>query len=195
MKNKLFVLGLLSATAIGFSACSTTSNTNTAHGNSNTAAVVNANQAPIMNGNTGVGTTGTTGTNSTTTTTKTTVNYNGTAKENEAQRTSVEAEAKSAGRTIGTGAEDWWLWGKTRAALAAENDLQDSTINVDVSNSVVTLTGAVKTKEQVAKADAVAKKVTGVKSVMNKLTVNPNASVMTTNTSSANHSGNAKGNH
>ena len=80
-------------------------------------------------------------------------------------------EAKESGRTIGTGIDDGWLWVKTRFDLAAADDLRDSTINVDVSNAVVTLSGSVASAEQKARAEAVAKAVSGITGVKNMLTV------------------------
>ena len=50
--------------------------------------------------------------------------------------------------SIGQGANDLWLWTKTRAAFATTDDLRESTINVDVANDVVTLKGTVGTKAQ-----------------------------------------------
>jgi osmotically-inducible protein OsmY len=55
-----------------------------------------------------------------------------TREEYEKNKESYRDEAKQLGRKIGAGANDGWLWTKTRAALAAEDDLRDSTINVDV---------------------------------------------------------------
>jgi osmotically-inducible protein OsmY len=66
---------------------------------------------------------------------------------------------------------DGWLWVKARFDLAAADDLRDSTINVDVDNAVVTLTGTVASAAQKARAEAVAKSVEGVKSVKNQLKV------------------------
>lgn len=80
-------------------------------------------------------------------------------------------EAKEEGRTVGSGANDGWLWVKTRFDLAAADDLRDSTINVDVDNDVVTLTGTVATAAQKAQAEKIAKAVEGVKSVRNQLKV------------------------
>ena len=79
--------------------------------------------------------------------------------------------------TIGSGINDSWLWFKTRAALAAADDLRDSTINVDVVNDVVTLKGTVANAAQKASAEKVAKGIEGVKSVTNQLQVKPNDSV------------------
>ena len=80
-------------------------------------------------------------------------------------------EARGSGRTIGTGANDTWLWVKTRFDLAAVDDLRDSTINVDVNNAVVTLTGTVASAAQKTRAEQSAKSVEGVKSVRNQLRV------------------------
>lgn len=94
-----------------------------------------------------------------------------TREEYEKNKESYAKEAKGSGRTIGTGLNDGWLWTKTRFDLATADDLRDSTINVDVSNAVVTLSGSVATAEQKSKAEAIAKAVEGVQSVKNMLTV------------------------
>lgn len=85
--------------------------------------------------------------------------------------------AKTAGSTIGQGAEDGWLWTKTQTALATVNNLRDSTINVDVENSVVTLRGTVASKVEMEKAVQAAQGVTGVKKVNNMLKVVANDSM------------------
>jgi Domain of unknown function (DUF4397)/BON domain len=94
-----------------------------------------------------------------------------TREEYEKNRDSFSEEAKRLGRKIGAGADDGWLWTKTRAALANENDLRDSTINVDVDNGVVTLSGTVTNDAQRAKAEKVARDIEGVKNVRNQLTI------------------------
>jgi hyperosmotically inducible periplasmic protein len=94
-----------------------------------------------------------------------------TRAETEREKERYSREAKQSGRTVGTGANDLWLWVKTRFDLAAADDLRDSTINVDVSNDVVTLTGTVASAAQKARAETVAKAVEGVKSVRNQLKV------------------------
>jgi hypothetical protein len=94
-----------------------------------------------------------------------------TREEYERDKARYEREAKSSGRKVGTGLNDGWLWVKTRFDLAAVDDLRDSTINVDVDNAVVTLTGTVASQAQVAKADQTVKAVEGVKGVKNMLKV------------------------
>ena len=91
-------------------------------------------------------------------------------------------QARGTGRTIGTGLNDSWLWVKTRFDLAAADDLRDSTVDVDVDNAVVTLTGTVASAAQKTRAEQVVKTVEGVKSVKNQLKVaaaNANANANT----------------
>ena len=68
---------------------------------------------------------------------------------------------------------DTTLTGKVKSALAADVGLKTITsINVDSeAGGVVTLKGKVDTADQKKRAEAVAKKVSGVKSVKNQLTV------------------------
>lgn len=105
-----------------------------------------------------------------------------TREEYEKNKESYSQDAKNAGRKIGTGLDDGWLWVKTRFDLAAADDLRDSTINVDVDNSMVTLSGTVATAQQKAKAETTAKSVEGVKGVKNLLKVAPNTNANTANT-------------
>jgi len=86
-----------------------------------------------------------------------------------AQETRREIEKSNS--AIGQGKNDSWLWLKTRAALAAANDLRESTINVDVVNSVVTLRGTVANSAQKTKTEQVIKGIEGVKAVKNLLKV------------------------
>ena len=94
--------------------------------------------------------------------------------------------------TIGTGANDSWLWFKTRAALMTTTDLRESTINVDVVNDVITLKGTVATAAQKAKAEQVANGIEGKKKVVNELKVAPNDSMTNTGGSSSNSNMNKK---
>jgi osmotically-inducible protein OsmY len=110
-----------------------------------------------------------------------------TRAEYEKNKQSYAEEAKNLGRKIGTGLDDGWLWTKTRFDLAAADDLRDSTINVDVENGIVTLSGTVANAEQKAKAETIAKSVEGVKGVKNLLKVAAN-----TNSNAANANANQK---
>lgn len=161
MRYKLLGLVFTAALAAFSSGCDQTANDNVnlrANANTNTAVVVNENVNANANNNRAM-----------------------TREDYEKNKETYAKEAKGAGRTIGTGLDDGWLWVKTRFDLAAADELRDSTINVDVSNAVVTLSGTVASAEQKSKAEAVAKAVEGVKSVKNMLTVGantqPNANV------------------
>ena len=116
-----------------------------------------------------------------------------TRAETEANKERYNREAKESGRKVGTGTNDTWLWVKTRWDLAAADDLRDSTINVDVDNDVVTLSGTVASASQKTRAEQVAKSVEGVKSVRNELKVqaNTNANTNTNANHNANHNANA----
>ena len=94
-----------------------------------------------------------------------------TREEYERDKERYQREAKNSGSKVGTGLNDGWLWVKTRFDLAAADDLRDSTINVDVDNATVTLTGSVANVAQKTKAEAVTKSVEGVKGVKNMLKV------------------------
>jgi len=108
-----------------------------------------------------------------------------TREEYERNKERYNREARESGRTVGSGLNDGWLWVKTRFDLAAADDLRDSTINVDVDNAVVTLTGTVASAAQKTRAEAVVKTVEGVKSVKNQLKVG-------TGNANANANANAK---
>jgi hypothetical protein len=153
------------ATALLLAGCSETANTNL-NANANLNANTNANLRANAN---------TANANANT-------NQAPTRAEYEKNKQTYADQAKGLGRKIGTGLDDGWLWTKTRFDLAAVDDLRDSTINVDVENAVVTLSGTVASAEQKAKAETTAKAVEGVKSVKNMLKI-ANASA---NTNAAN---------
>ena len=153
--------------AFAFSACQPAANTNMANTNR-----VNSNTAVVVNSNTVV-----TNANTTSSSNSWTWNANVSKEEYEKNKGDYANRAKQEGANIGQGAEDAWLWTKTRAALATTNDLRESTINVDVDNSVVTLKGSVANADQKKKAEEVAKGISGVKSVKNELQVKPNDSM------------------
>jgi hypothetical protein len=153
----IFTAAALAVASIG---CDTATNTNVTANramNSNSIAVVvnnNSNMAAntgMMNGNT-------------------MMNSNVSRADYDRDRARYEADRGTS--TIGTGANDSWLWFKTKAALATTNDLRDSTINVDVANDVITLRGSVGTQAQKTAAENVAKGIEGQKGIRNQLTVN-----------------------
>lgn len=151
MRNKLVAM-MIGALALALTGCGETANYNT---NANANSPANANVAVA---NTNV--------NATPTPRRAL-----TREEYDRDKDRYTREAKDAGRTIGTGLNDGWLWVKTRFDLAAADDLRDSTINVDVDKDVVTLSGTVATAAQKTRAENIAKAVEGVKSVKNMLKV------------------------
>ena len=160
---------------LSFIGCNATTNENRANAN---AANANANATANTNANANL-----------TANANTNTRRAPTREEYERDKERYQREAKQSGRTVGTGLNDGWLWVKTRFDLAAADDLRDSTINDDVNNAVVTLSGTVASAAQKTKAEQVAKAVEGVKSVTsNQLKVAPS----NTNTGNANKkSGNA----
>ncbi len=163
MRSKTF-LTILGGAALCFAAagCDPGTNTNTnANANANRAANANATATPtatatpVANANSR--------------------NYNMTRDEYNKNANDYIAGAKNAGDSIGSDIEDGWIHLKARAALAAVDDLRDSTINVDVDKKVVTLRGSVGSAAQKAAAEKAAK-VEGATRVVNKLEVKADGS-------------------
>ena len=176
----IFTAAALAAASIG---CQSATNTNVANTtrtntNSNVAVVVPSNSN--MAANTGSATSNTTS-----------MNYNVSRADYDRDRAKYEAQKGAS--TIGQGANDSWIWFKAKGALAASNDLRDSTINVDVDNGIITLKGTVATAAQKTAAETAAKGIEGQKGIKNQLTVNASDSMTnqmtgtgTGNTSNAN---------
>jgi hyperosmotically inducible protein len=68
-------------------------------------------------------------------------------------------------------AKDSWLTGKVKAALAADVGLKTWDIDVDSAGTTVTLNGVVDTEATKKRAEDVARKVEGVATVKNNLTI------------------------
>jgi osmotically-inducible protein OsmY len=152
--NRKTILALLAGAALGFAAA--------CNGNDNVNTNANANRAANAN-------TVATATATPTPANTNTVNWNTNREDFNKTANNYRAEAKNKGWSVGEGIEDGWIHFKVRAALAAVDDLRDSTINVDVDKNVVTLRGTVPGTDQKRKAEDAAKKVEGVKSVTNQL--------------------------
>ncbi len=105
------------------------------------------------------------------------VDWNSNVSREEYDRNRADYERERGSSTIGQGADDSWIWFKTRAALMTTDDLRESTINVDVENNVITLRGTVGSAAQKAEAEKVARGIEGQKSVRNQLTVQANDSM------------------
>lgn len=157
MSNRISGLIVTAVVAAALSACdggtaNRTANTNNANANANLAA--SPTPTAVANANTR--------------TPPTREEYD---RDKETRDREAREEARRSGRTVGTGLNDAWLWTKARFDLAAEDDLRDSTINVDVDNGVVTLTGTVASAAQKTRAEQSVKALDGVKSVKNQLKV------------------------
>ena len=155
MSNRITGLIATAALSLTIAACeggTANRNANNANSNANTGALASPSPTAVANTNTNTG-------------------RAPTREEYERDRARYDREARESGRTVGTGANDGWLWVKTRFELATADDLRDSTINVDVDNAVVTLTGTVASAAQKTRAEQVAKGVEDVRSVRNQLRV------------------------
>ena len=82
-------------------------------------------------------------------------------------------KSKGAAKKTGRAVDDGWIKSKIYAQYLADwnSVLDDSNIDVDVDNNVVTLNGTVKTAAAKAKAVSIAKATDGVKSVRDNLKV------------------------
>lgn len=171
--NKLTIIGVVALSTAALVGCETTTNTNIKKVNDNTAVVVNNNSNMAMNMNSNM--------NSST---------NKDISRAEYDKDRAKYEANKGASTIGQGANDSWIWFKTKSALATTNELRDSTINVDVSNDVITLKGSVASAAEKTKAEEVAKGIDGQKGVKNELKVDAKDSMTnqmtTTNSSNSN---------
>jgi hyperosmotically inducible periplasmic protein len=70
---------------------------------------------------------------------------------------------------------DTWITMKTKIALMTTENVIPADLNVDTVNGVVTIHGKVATDAEKAKAEQVATKIDGVKSVKNLLQIVPNS--------------------
>jgi osmotically-inducible protein OsmY len=151
-KNVLIILTIMSF-SIAMFGCGGEANTNVRNANANTARPASPSPSPTFD------------------------RSNTNVSREQYDKNKAEYEKDKGASTIGQGLNDSWIWFKTRTALAAADDLRDSTINVDVVNDVITLKGTVANPAQKAKAETVAKGIEGQKGVKNELTVKPKDSV------------------
>ena len=95
-------------------------------------------------------------------------------RQTETDRSSMnkaKEKAKQAGEEAKRATKSAALTGKVKSALAADVGLKTVKIDVDSEAGVVTLKGHVDSADTKARAEAAAKKVEGVSSVKNELTV------------------------
>ncbi len=179
MKTKILTL-TLGITALVSAGCETTAN----NANVRNANLANSNTAVVVNNNSNM-------VNMNTSNANRTMNSNVNRADYDKNRAEYEKDKGTS--TIGQGANDSWIWFKTKSALATTDDLRDSTINVDVVNDVITLKGTVATAAEKTKAEATAKTIEGQKGVKNELKVQSGDSMtnqMVNGNSSSNSSAN-----
>ena len=79
--------------------------------------------------------------------------------------------ATPAGRTTGTVVDDATITAQVKTALFADKDVSGVAVDVDTFKGEVVLNGAVSTQAQVDRAEAIARSVSGVKSVKNLIRI------------------------
>jgi hyperosmotically inducible protein len=87
----------------------------------------------------------------------------------------AKAEARSTAKAVKGTMSDAYVTAAAKARLLANRDTPGMDINVDTDNGVVTLFGYVPSEQAKAEAEAEARKVAGVKRVVNELQVVPSA--------------------
>lgn len=85
----------------------------------------------------------------------------------------VTSATIACGKTVGETIDDATITTRVKTALLNDPDVGGLRIDVDTTMGVVTLNGVVKSKDEEAKAIAVARKIGGVKDVKSTLQVNP----------------------
>lgn len=78
------------------------------------------------------------------------------------------SSAEQAGARVGQAVDDTAITTKVKTELLAEKDVNGTAISVDTKNGQVTLTGTVP-PAQIARAEQIARKVDGVREVVNQL--------------------------
>jgi hyperosmotically inducible protein len=80
-------------------------------------------------------------------------------------------KAAETGKRVGRTINDGWIKSKVYAQFLTEDALNDSNIDVDVANGMVSLSGTVRAEAGRTRAEAIAKATEGVKSVKNAIKV------------------------
>jgi osmotically-inducible protein OsmY len=87
------------------------------------------------------------------------------------------SSSMGASTSVGAKADDSAITAEVKAELLAATNVHSKHIHVKTRAGVVSLTGWVPSKEDKSGAEAVASKVSGVKSVRNRLTIPPKGAV------------------
>lgn len=97
----------------------------------------------------------------------------------EADRQEAKTEGRQATAQASAAVDDAAVTTKVKAALLADDQVKGTQINVDTNGGTVRLTGTVDTPAQVTRALEIAKGVSGVQKVENKLTASASAAAGT----------------
>lgn len=87
--------------------------------------------------------------------------------------TPVAISAAACGKSVGNVIDDATITGRVKTALLNDPDVAGLKIDVDTFKGVVTLSGAVKSREEADKAEAIARRTPGVTDVKSTLQINP----------------------
>lgn len=163
MRVQFLSIAGIAVTSIAMSACGSTATNTTMNANARN---MNSNVAVVVNNNSNMVNMNMSNSNR--------MNANVNRADYDKNRADYEKDKGSS--TIGQGANDSWIWFKTRAALFAADELSESDINVDVNNNVVTLRGTVPTAADKAAAVKTAKAIENVTNVTDQLKIAPDGS-------------------
>lgn len=83
----------------------------------------------------------------------------------------VERDSEGAARTTGRYFDDAGITSAVKAKLIGDRDVHSMDVHVETDNGVVTLTGSVRSEAERANAARIARETSGVKSVVDKLTI------------------------
>lgn len=169
MTRTLPLAALMAAAAIAATGCNRGPNANTAYNNSGTDA---ARAQPATNGSPTVSTTVAT----TNTGNQEGANASGAAPASSGTAAVNSTTASATGTNGSTGAatgavSETVTTGKIKAAIAADSAMKDTDISVSTNNGVVSLTGTVKSQDQIAIATNLAQRQEGVQRVESNVAV------------------------
>jgi hyperosmotically inducible protein len=83
--------------------------------------------------------------------------------------------AAACGKSVGETVDDAGITAQVKTALLNDPEVGGMRIDVDTSKGLVTLSGVVKSKDEEAKAIAIARRVDGVRDVRSTLQVSPSS--------------------
>jgi hyperosmotically inducible protein len=169
MNRMLPLAALMAATAIAATGCNRAPNASTAYNNSGTDATA---AQPAANGSPTASTTDTTTNAASPDATSVAGSAPTTADTAAPNVASTAVTTNNASTGAATGAvSETVTTGKIKAAIAADSAMKDTDISVTTNNGVVSLSGSVKSQDQIAIATNLAQRQEGVQRVESNVTV------------------------